>query len=185
MLSEVSWPAFAETNAVFTTAHFIEAMRDMIGKPMLDVTIDYNNKSRFILEALTPEGARFFYGGNNKDPGESADNMRQNHKFIIILTPCVGTHELSGKISSAVLWETLDSDEKSDSGLGLEQLLAMMNTPAGVVTPSTLRVPKAKGLRGPVFEYVRGDTTEILSFVNEGSTLRVNWSTTNLAICPR
>ena len=91
------------------------------------------------------------------------------------------------------MWETLDGkdDDSSglapaaQSGLGLEQLLSLMNTPPRVVTPSTLRVPRVKMLHGPVFEYVRGDTTETLSLVNEGKTLRINWTSMNTSTCPK
>jgi hypothetical protein len=169
---------------------WIAPMREMIGKPMLDQVIDFNNKSSFILEALTPDGARFFIGGSSKTAGATADNLRQEKIFSILITPCPGAHDLGAKIASIAMWQTIVDesakvDESSKIGLGMEQLLAMMNTPPGVVTPSTLRVPRTKDLRGPVFEYVRGDTTEALGLVNEGAALRINWSTTNMAVCPR
>jgi hypothetical protein len=185
-------PAIARAeDSVFAIGRLVTEMREMIGKPLLDKTIEFNNKSPFVLESLAPEGSRFFFGGSSKQPGESADDMRQKHGFIIIMTPCPGAHDFSAKVASVAAWETISGGESMEEnvqqmGLGIEQLLAMMNSPPGVVvTPSTLRVPRVKNLRGPVFEYVRGDTTETLSFLNEGSPLRITWTITNTGICPR
>jgi hypothetical protein len=179
----LSGSAFAE-DAAFYTGRFVPRLRAMIGRPLLDESIAFNNATGFVLEELLPEGSRFFLGGNGKRPGENADDMRQNHGFIVLITPCSGSHDLNAKISTVAIWENLDSKEASDTGVGLEQLLALMNTPPGVVTPSTLRVPKVKNLHGPVFEYVRGDTTETLSLVNEGAALRLSWTSTNTGVCP-
>jgi hypothetical protein len=177
-------------DTVFATGRLMTEMRAMVGKPMLDQTIDFSNRSPFVLESLAPEGSRFFFGGNSKQPGESADDMRQRHGFIVVMTPCPGTRDLAAKVSTVATWETVSLGEPSkDSvqqmGLGIEQLLAMMNSPPGVVTPSTLRVPRVKNMHGPVFEYVRGDTTETLSLLNEGTPLRINWTISNTGICPR
>ena len=37
-------------------------------------------------------------------------------------------------------------------------------------------------MHGPVFEYVRGDTTETLSLLNEGTPLRINWTISSTGI---
>ena len=188
----LSTPAFAD-DWVFATSQFIPDLRAMIGKPLRDQAIDFNNSQPFVLEELTPQGARFFFGGNRKMPGETADALRQNHGMVVLLTPCSGNNDLAAKVSGVTVWEALgnnSADAESlrrrlvKAGLGLEQVLSQMNSPAGVVTPSTLRVPKVKSLHGPVFEYVRGDTTEAVSFVNEGDDLRLSWSTTNNGVCP-
>lgn len=167
----------------------IPRLREMIGKPLLAQAIEFNNTSPMVLEALTPDGARFFYGGNSKTPGQTADDLRLNKAFSLAMTPCQGAHDLGAKIASAIIWQTLGENQNSNNSahiaLGLEQLLALMNNPPGVVTPSTLRAPRAITLRGPVFEYVRGDTTEVLTFVNEGVALRISWSISNSAVCPR
>ena len=172
----------------FDIGQLIPDLRAMIGKPLLDQTIQFSNERNLTLTALTPEGSRFYLGGTGKMAGESVDEMRQRHPYVVALTPCPGTHDLAAKISSVAIWRTLNGAGQGESpqvALGLEQLLAMMNTPAGVVTPSTLRVPRVRSLHGPVFEYVRGDITETLSFVNEGAPLRLNWTSSNTGICPR
>ena len=172
----------------FDIGQLITGLRAMVGKPLLDQTIQFSNEQNFTLTALTPEGSRFYLGGTGKMPGETVDEMRQRHAYVVALTPCPGTHDLTAKISSVAIWQTLSGAGQvsgSQIALGLEQLLAMMNTPAGVVTPSTLRVPRVRSLHGPVFEYVRGDITETLSFVNEGAPLRLNWTSSNTGICPR
>lgn len=177
-------PAVRADDSAYAIGRLIPDMRAMIGKPLLDQAIDFNNKWPFVLESLTPEGSRFFFGGSTKVLGETADDMRQKHGLVVLVTPCPGAHDYTAKVASVALWETLSSDETTQLGLGMEQLLAMMNTPSGVVTPSLLRIPRFKNLHGPVFEYVRGDTTETLSMLNEGSPLRLNWTVSNTGICP-
>lgn len=186
----LSLPASAQApNPEFVIGRFIGPMRDMIGKPLLDASIDFNNKSPFILEALTPEGSRFFFGGNGKTPGQSATDLRQQKGFSIFISACPGAHDLTAKISTVSIWQTLDEDQKIKDhpyiGLGLEELLTLMNTSPGMATPTTLRAPKPKELHGPVFEFVRGDTTEVLAIVNEGSETRISWGITNTAICSK
>jgi hypothetical protein len=188
-----SSPVMAE-DSVFLTARIIPELRPMIGKPLLEQTIAFSNSKGVVLEAITPEGARFFWGGNGKQPGESADDMRKSHYLVVLLNPCPDAHDMTSKISSISVWEEaapdklLDRDEQvrqlKQTGLGLEQLLSIMNTPSAVVTPSTLRTPRVKSLHGPVFEYVRGDTTETLGFLNEGEALRINWTSSNTGVCP-
>ena len=170
-------------------------MRAMIGKPLQDQSINFSNTSPFVLGTLGPEGARFFYGGSGKVPGETADLMRQMHRFVVLLTPC--RSDLSAKVESVTLWATISSSASAtDSnnripevlqnfGLSMEQLLSMMNSPPAVGTPGTLRASQAKNLRGPVFVYNQGDITQTISFLNEGPALRVNWKMENTAICPR
>lgn len=179
----VAAPAFAQER-LFYIGQIMPTFRAMIGKSMLDQSIAFNNSTSFVLEELVPEGARFFFGGSSKKPGENADDMRQSHDLIVLITPCTGIHDLTAKVSAVAVWERLDGKDALASGVGLEQMLSLMNTPPGVVTPSTLRVPRIKTLHGPVFEYVRGDTTETLSLVNEGNALRINWTSTNTAVCP-
>jgi len=180
-------PAMAQ-NADFYALRVVPLLRAMIGKPLLDQAMSFNNSTGFILEELAPEGARFFVGGNSKKAGENADDMRQSHGMIVLITPCPGVHDLTAKISSVSVWETIIDPETARGGVaqadrgdrsGAEDVLTSMNTPPGVVTPSTLRKN-----HGPVFEYVRGDTIEILSFVNEGLPLRVNWTSVNTSVCP-
>jgi hypothetical protein len=176
--------------SVWALTNVIGNMRDLIGKSLLDVTVDLNNNSKFVLESITPEGTRFFWGGSSKEPGENADSLRQSKAFSILITPCSGVHDLRAKVSSVAMWQTLDDrnmqiNVQPTIGLGLQQLLEVMNAPTtGVVTPSAMRSPRTNDLKGLVFEYVRGDTTETVSLVNEGSPLRISWSITNTAVCP-
>ena len=131
-------PAMAD-ELVFLTGRIIPDLRPMIGKPLLEQALAYNNTKGFVLEEITPEGARFFWGGNGKKPGESADDMRQAHYLVVLLTPCPDIHDMTSKISSISVWEEfapdklMDRDEQvrqlKQTGLGLEQLLSIMNTP--------------------------------------------------------
>ena len=55
-------------DTVFATGRLMTEMRAMVGKPMLDQTIDFSNRSPFVLESFAPEGS-------NSSLGETASSL--------------------------------------------------------------------------------------------------------------
>ena len=196
LLAPLSQAVSQVKTPVFPIYTIVPDMRPLIGKSLLDTAVKINNERPFILETLNPQGATFFLGGK-KAPGEVADALRHRTTLSVVFTTCSGSQGLEGKISAISVWERIDEDGDGDVRMknvatGMQQMLEIVNTPPTVVTPSTLRSPKASQLQGLVYEYTRGDTTETVSLTDElGSTgaldpqLRVSWSITNTSICPK
>lgn len=160
-----------ETRTMFLQS-IIPELRSQVGKSLLDVVVPFNNERNLILERLTPQGASFF-AGDNKAVGESFDQLRKRSYFALSITTCSGSKSLDAKISSIIAWELVaDSggsgmNDRAYIALHLQHLLELMNSPASISTPSSMRSPRAAPLRGLVFEYVKGDTTETLSVLDD------------------
>jgi hypothetical protein len=161
------------------------AYRGMLGKPLLDSVVTLNNEQPIILETISTLGASFFYNPNKKVMNETFDALRQRTQLAITITTCSGSKDWTAKISSVAVWETLDADSRAHAGTAVQRIIEEMGPGNVVSTPSNLRAPRVASLNGVVFEYVKGDTTESLSFLTEGGELRLNWSAANTSFCPK
>ena len=176
----------------------IPELRSQIGKPLIDTVVQLNNDKEWVLEKVTPQGAFFFHGADSKSPAENFDTLRRRSQFAVSFTTCTGSKSLDSKIANIIAWQVVSDAETishtNDRALiaaHLQRLLESVNAPAVVVTPSTMRAPKADQLRGVVFEFVKGDTTENVSVLDDiserslRSMLRFSWQIVNNSYCPK
>ncbi len=190
-------PAFADDTPSTIIQFYIPTLRDMLGKSLIDTAVTFSNERPIVLEKIVPQGATFYLSARGgKVTNENFDQLRGRSVFAVSLVTCNGAKSLDAKISNVIAWEIVQSETNSSYlgtyantvAISLERLLGMMNSSASVTTPSTMRSPRGGQLHGLVFEYVKGDTTETISLLNEGeasSTLKVSWSATNTAYCPK
>lgn len=179
-------------------ANSMSRLRDTLGKPLLETVVSLNNTTALVLENLTPQGASFTTSGR-KTPGESFDILRKRSYFAISFSTCSGAASLDAKISSVIAWQLVspkDPDSRESvnyqgyTAAYLQQLLQLLNTPPAISNPSTLRAPRTNSLGGVVFEFVKGDTTETLSLIDDvdvspDNALHFSWQAVNTSFCPK
>jgi len=196
----IAYSAIGSTHAADINAIYLEQnipiFRNFIGRPLLEAVIGLNNGQNLVLETLTPQGATFFWTGD-KIPGETFDSLKARTLLSVSITTCNGAKDLEATISGVSIWQALI--ERGDGGINqqayvathLQRLLELMNSPPSITTPNALRPPRAASVKGIVFEYVKGDTTEQLSLLNDPGekipefTLRANWQIVSSAHCPK
>ena len=180
--------AVARADGNFNTPQILTQMRDDIGKPLLETSLNIINNGTLVVEKINPQGASFFAGGL-KTALQSVDELRTAHPFIIAMTTCPNASSLEARIETISVWEDIgDDSERGAIASAMQQMLEAMNNPPAVQTPSVMRAPQTKGLRGVIFEYNRGDTKEQFSLLNESSApagrgLKLQWSINNEAVC--
>ena len=187
-----SWSAgAAEVPPDLYLLRSIGELREYLGKPLLDTVIDVNNKGILGLHTLSAQGSTFAYNAG-RTPNESFDSLRQRSHFAVSFTTCPGSKEISSKISSIIAWERLETNTLQTSYVAvyLQKILESINLPPSITNPSTIRAPRIGKLTGLVFEYVKGDTTENVSLIDEldlpqSNALRFSWQATNMSYCPK
>ena len=196
----IAYSAIGSTHAAEINTIYLEEnmpiFRNLVGRPLLGAVMGLNNGQNLVLETLTPQGATFFWGGN-KMPGESFDSLKTRTLLSVSITTCSGAKDLEAIISGVSIWQALI--ERGDGGINqqayvathLQRLLELMSSPPSITTPNALRPPRAASVKGIVFEYVKGDTMEQLSLLNDPGekilefTLRANWQIVSTEHCPK
>ena len=179
---------------------FIEStgplLRAMLYQPILDTVVKFNNEQSLVLGRLTPQGASFFAGAE-KVAGEKFDATRQRATLSIAVTTCNGATGWDAKISGISVWEALPWDAEHNSGPGpyaayhLEKVLETITGTDGITTPNSVRSPRVVELDGPVFEYIKGNTIQTVSLLNDTNAkdqrlrLMMNWTISDSSSCPK
>lgn len=199
LLAWLVWhgPAHAAEPPYLPLTAEVGGLRELLGKPLIDTIVDLTNTKRWVLERATPQGASFALT-STKNVGETFDQLRKRSYFAVSLSTCPGAKGLDAKISSVIAWQSLRPADlqqstpnfQSYTAAYLESLLGAVNSPPSVSNASTMRAPRGGNLRGIVFEFVKGDTTENVSLLDDMDTpsdgdLRLSWQAVNSSFCPK
>ena len=196
LIAASPWAEAAEPPPL-TLPNELAGLREQLGKPLLDTVVSYTNEKPWILGSFTAQGASFALT-TSKIVGENFNALRQRSVFAVSFTTCSGSKSLEGKITSVIAWQALLPSDKADGSMNfqgqtasyVQSLLELMNSPRAITNPSTVRAPRDPKLKGVVFEYVKGDTTETFSLLddtelNPAAALRLSWQAVNTSFCPK
>jgi hypothetical protein len=146
---------------------WIASAESYLGKPLHATAINENNRNRFILHLLSLNEARFAFGAQRGEPGETFDVLRRRASISWQLSTCEGRTGGDAGIFRVIIYQKISDELEPKMPTILKDMLERANTPLALTSPTALRASGLANSNGLAFEYTKDARVAIVGLFND------------------